>query len=285
MARRCLAVLCLLEISACATSSEIAARHPSHEESPHDPNASRRRVSLPTPFGAIPIAGNATAQHDWSLPYTIELLATHADTVADLATSLAEHARIDAVTPRGLRVTWDYIGHPSTTPPKPADRTASFVIDYDEPSVQTLVKTLAESSSQPPTAAKLTEIVASHIQVVEHGRFDVASRVAQRGAGDCTEHAVLLAALGRARGIPSRVVFGYLLLPNRERAIGHTWTEMHDGRRWAPFDATSSSEVSNLYLKLWTLEDETVGYPLSMLGRQPAIERITMVAREAPSTK
>jgi transglutaminase-like putative cysteine protease len=62
-----------------------------------------------------------------------------------------------------------------------------------------------------------------------------------RRAGDCTEAAVLLAALGRAAGIPTRVVNG--LIYSRERYHGvsnafmpHSWTLAWVDGQWKSFD-------------------------------------------------
>ena len=62
-----------------------------------------------------------------------------------------------------------------------------------------------------------------------------------RRAGDCTEAAVLLAAFGRAAGIPTRVVSG--LVYSRERYHGvsnafmpHSWALAYVDGRWRSFD-------------------------------------------------
>ena len=68
--------------------------------------------------------------------------------------------------------------------------------------------------------------------------FASALEVARSRQGDCTEHAVLLAALARACQMPARVVVGLVYVP-REQAFGyHMWTEVFDGKRWLPLDAT-----------------------------------------------
>ena len=69
-----------------------------------------------------------------------------------------------------------------------------------------------------------------------HTAFATASEVAERLEGDCTEHAVLLAAMARAAGIPSRVVAGLVYV--RGSFFGHLWTEVHCGE-WIPLDATT----------------------------------------------
>lgn len=65
--------------------------------------------------------------------------------------------------------------------------------------------------------------------------FAAAREVLQTREGDCTEHAVLLAALLRAARVPSRVVAG--LLYHKGAFVGHMWTEVHMGE-WVPLDAT-----------------------------------------------
>jgi hypothetical protein len=64
----------------------------------------------------------------------------------------------------------------------------------------------------------------------------------ERRAGDCTEAAVLLAALGRAAGIPTRVVNG--MVYSRERYHGvsnvflpHSWVVAWVGNRWRSYDS------------------------------------------------
>ncbi len=55
------------------------------------------------------------------------------------------------------------------------------------------------------------------------------------GSGDCTEHAVLVAALCRAAGVPARCAIG-LLYTGKEVGY-HQWAEVWVGR-WVPCDAT-----------------------------------------------
>ncbi len=68
-----------------------------------------------------------------------------------------------------------------------------------------------------------------------------AAEVARTLSGDCTEHAVLLAGMARARGIPSRVVVGLVYVEDRNRGAafgGHMWTELFINGLWRPLDAT-----------------------------------------------
>lgn len=68
--------------------------------------------------------------------------------------------------------------------------------------------------------------------------FASAAEVAESLEGDCSEHAVLLAAMLRARKIPSRIAVGVVYVPGQAKMGGHMWTEaMLDGV-WVPLDAT-----------------------------------------------
>ena len=62
--------------------------------------------------------------------------------------------------------------------------------------------------------------------------------------GDCTEFALLLAALGRARGIPTRVVagvaYGSRFVGARHAFGPHLWVQAWTGERWESFDAALS---------------------------------------------
>ncbi|MGQ0633826.1 MAG: transglutaminase-like domain-containing protein [Planctomycetaceae bacterium] len=65
-----------------------------------------------------------------------------------------------------------------------------------------------------------------------------AAEVAKDRSGDCTEHAVLLAAMARAKGIPSRAVVGLLYVPKEASFGGHMWTEVYIRGQWVPLDGT-----------------------------------------------
>lgn len=65
-----------------------------------------------------------------------------------------------------------------------------------------------------------------------------AGEVARDLSGDCTEHGMLLAAMARARGIPSRVAVGLIYVRKLEAFSGHMWTEVNIQGTWVPLDAT-----------------------------------------------
>ena len=68
-----------------------------------------------------------------------------------------------------------------------------------------------------------------------------ALEVARKPEGDCTEHAVLVAALGRALGIATRVVDGLAYAPGfagkDQVFVPHAWAQAWVDGRWQSFDA------------------------------------------------
>jgi transglutaminase-like putative cysteine protease len=65
-----------------------------------------------------------------------------------------------------------------------------------------------------------------------------AAEVAKSLQGDCTEHAVLLAAMLRAKNIPSRIAVGLVYVDKLQAFGGHMWTEAWLDGQWVPLDAT-----------------------------------------------
>jgi len=61
-------------------------------------------------------------------------------------------------------------------------------------------------------------------------------------AGECGAHSILLAAFCRAVGIPARVVWGCMYVPNYGGAFGqHGWSEIYMGKAgWITVDSTAS---------------------------------------------
>ena len=75
--------------------------------------------------------------------------------------------------------------------------------------------------------------------------------MAESGEGDCTEYAVLLAALCRARGIPARVAIGLVYVSAAQGFAYHMWNEVWVDGRWMPLDATiAQGHIGAAHLKL-----------------------------------
>jgi transglutaminase-like putative cysteine protease len=139
----------------------------------------------------------------------------------------------------------------------------TFLVDFDEPPFAALGQDLARLDNV--DLDTLEDFVADLIDENVSHAWDVASKVAVRREGDCTEHAVLLAALARMRGIPARIAVGAALVPVEDRyaAFGHAWVELREGDRWVVADAALSSREAR-YIPWGVLEDEGTGYSLSL---------------------
>ena len=180
----------------------------------------------------------------------LQVLEVGQDTVSILATG----------TPTATAATDEYL------------RSSTFVIDYDEQSMLDLLNEFQADYGSSVSTADMVNFVFEYIADKTYARsFDFASKVASSGAGDCTEHAVLLAALARANGLYARVIFGTLILDldSGLAAYGHAWTEIHDGSRWQIRDATLPANDSTAqrlrYLPVSILTNEGPGYLFSML--------------------
>lgn len=78
-----------------------------------------------------------------------------------------------------------------------------------------------------------------------------AAEVAQRLEGDCTEHAVLLAAMLRAKKVPSRIAAGLVYVESLNSFGGHMWTEAFLAGEWVPVDATlGRGGIGAVHLKM-----------------------------------
>lgn len=94
---------------------------------------------------------------------------------------------------------------------------------------------------------RLTSYIGSHLRLSAFSTsLRPASEVAKTKQGDCTEYAVLLAAVMRSEGVPSRIAVGFAYVPNPASFAPHMWTEAWIEGQWIPFDATLGGEVNPL---------------------------------------
>lgn len=123
-------------------------------------------------------------------------------------------------------------------------------LPHDEPLLRELLArafprddAAARPSNDAERARALRTFVAGYVVAKDLDTvLGTAAEVAATRSGDCTEHSVLLAALLRAAGIPSRVVSGLVYV---ERFAGasdifafHMWTQALVDGRWLDLDAT-----------------------------------------------
>jgi hypothetical protein len=84
-------------------------------------------------------------------------------------------------------------------------------------------------------ARRLQDWVSQNLQFDLGIAVAAASEVARNRRGTCVAYAVLLAALERAAGLPSRVVMGFAYANGIWG--GHAWTEVYLDNRWIALDA------------------------------------------------
>lgn len=104
-------------------------------------------------------------------------------------------------------------------------------------------------------ADKLRAFVRQYINRKSLGvAFASASDVARNRKGDCTEHAMLLAALLRAQGIPSRLATGLVYIDSfqgHKQVFGwHAWTQAIIDGHWVDLDPTLDLRYHPLHLFL-----------------------------------
>ena len=128
-------------------------------------------------------------------------------------------------------------------PPQPGDLAANAWLQSDDPLIRELTaKAIGNAGTPVLKMRRLRNFVSGYI--TQHG-LDVgyasALEVANHRQGDCTEFAVLLAAMARAAGVPARVVTGMVYTDRYGNAarvfVPHAWVQAWTGQRWQSYDA------------------------------------------------
>ncbi len=141
---------------------------------------------------------------------------------------------------------------PAETPAE-ADLRPSNMIQSDAPEIVRLAgEAVGEEKDPWRKAVALERFVGEYVTQKDYSQaFATAAEVAREREGDCTEHAVLLAGLCRAAGIPARVAAGLVYLPHRRAMFFHMWTEAYVDGRYIPLDATvAQGGIGAAHLKL-----------------------------------
>lgn len=143
---------------------------------------------------------------------------------------------------------------------------ASFVVDFDEPVMKRFIDGFSPTVNN---AEAMEEYVAAYIENTTylHG-FNIASVTAENRSGDCTEYAVLLAALARANGLHARVILGTAIMEDAGQlgAFGHAWTEIWHNEQWQLFDSAlyPLRDSRIFYLPSGVLKNEGPGFGFAL---------------------
>ena len=143
----------------------------------------------------------------------------------------------------------------------------------DERIIALAHKAVGKTRDAAKAARKIEAFVNGHIQASGSAVFASAVDVAGKRKGDCTEYAVLTAALCRAEGIPARVVSGYAYFDYYNGKwnvfVPHAWTEVYIGDKWIGLDATK-----NRFFGMFN--SFTAGYiALSGIGDKPDLSGLS----------
>ena len=127
--------------------------------------------------------------------------------------------------------------------PTAADSQPNDWLQSTAPEIVVLARRGVGKATQPrEQMLNLEQFVRSYIRTKDlNVGYASALEVARKPEGDCTEHAVLLAALGRAIGIPTRVVDGLAYTDHYAGAehvfVPHAWAQAFVDGHWQSFDA------------------------------------------------
>ena len=125
-------------------------------------------------------------------------------------------------------------------PPTDADRRPNNFIQSDYPQIVADARQAAAGQTDPWQVAIALERYV-HGAIVRKGyarAFATAAEAARTHEGDCKAHAVYLAALARAYGLPARVAGGLVYMAATQVFAYHMWTEVYIDGRWIPLDGT-----------------------------------------------
>jgi transglutaminase-like putative cysteine protease len=132
-------------------------------------------------------------------------------------------------------------GGDSTAKPGDEFTQSSYFITSSDPKVRELAHTAVKTEKDPWKKALLIEKwVNANMRGTNAEALAPADHVARTLEGDCTEYAMLMAAMCRAEGIPSKTAIGLIYADSKKGpALGfHMWTEVWVGGQWIPLDAT-----------------------------------------------
>ncbi len=161
-----------------------------------------------------------------------------------------EMQTVAAKTDKSVELVVARVSHKPRSTPSEAPRQdmseyldGNLMMNTSDPKLIELAKQAAAGEKEPfALADKLRRFVTEYVETKSLNiGFATASEVARTKEGDCSEHGVLLAALGRLNGLPSRVAVGLAYVPvfgKQEDIFGyHMWTQFFIDGRWIDVDA------------------------------------------------
>lgn len=116
-----------------------------------------------------------------------------------------------------------------------------FIQSEDERIVELAREAVGDARDAMTAARRIESFVGDYIETKDLSiGYATAVEVAQSKQGDCSEHAILTAALCQAVGIPAEVAVGIAYVDDFEGMQGfggHAWTQVYIGDKWIGLDS------------------------------------------------
>jgi len=144
---------------------------------------------------------------------------------------------------------------------------ASTFLNAEDPVIVSLARKAVGTEKDPlEKADRLRRFVTDFVVLKDLSvGLATASEVARSKQGDCTEHAVLLAAMARAAGIPARCVGGLVYVSEmigRKNIFGfHMWTQVWIAGEWVDIDAglrQTECDPSHIAMMVLALNEDVI---------------------------
>jgi transglutaminase-like putative cysteine protease len=131
------------------------------------------------------------------------------------------------------------VGKPAVTPPKEFLISNHFIRSADNKVKDLAEQAVGEESDPWKKALRIEQWVHKNLKNKNYTEaFATADQVARTLEGDCTEHAILAAAMCRAVGVPARPAVGLVYVQTDRSMCYHMWLEVWVHGRWIGLDPT-----------------------------------------------
>lgn len=132
-----------------------------------------------------------------------------------------------------------------------ATRPAAYLQSDQKEIIDLAKKAVGDTTDAGEAAGKMEKFVAGYIKKKDFSvGYASALEVARTPQGDCTEHAVLLAAMCRSLGIPARVASGMAYMEQfagKKNIMGmHAWTQVNIDGSWLDLDAALGFDAGHV---------------------------------------
>jgi len=123
------------------------------------------------------------------------------------------------------------------------------------------VPALTTPASLIALSEKIVQRVELHADVTEAS--STAGEALELGKGVSQDHAHLMLACCRARGVPARYVSGYIEPNEVPHGASHAWVDVWlEGRGWTSVDVTRAAFASEIYCRLAAARDHEAAAPV-----------------------